>query len=304
MKHFTKIGTLFLALTLAALLMPSQTVQAAETDKPFKQFHTIVDAAFVKDIVDGKTIGLLIDSRPKKMKYDMGHIPGAINIPDSQFDKMVGLLPADKGALIVFYCQGLKCPLSHKGAFAAEKLGYTNVKVYAKGYPDFKKTYAAGCGDPDLVASGGQVLVIDGEKAKKVLELIEQAGLGTAEASGPKQTGLYKPGRSEGSIDFAVFKDLVKAKPESVILVDNREPDEFAAGSLPTAQNIPVDKLETMLAEWKVDKPLIFFCGTGARSGEAYYMVKDMRPDIKEVYFVDGEFTFDDKGEFKIDPPK
>ena len=33
-------------------------------------------------------------------------------------------------------------------------------------------------------------------------------------------------------------------------------------------------------------------------------MVKDKRPDLKEVYFVDGEFTFDGKGGFTLKPPK
>jgi rhodanese-related sulfurtransferase len=35
----------------------------------------------------------VIDSRPKERKYDKGHIPGAISIPDLQFDKLVDRLP-------------------------------------------------------------------------------------------------------------------------------------------------------------------------------------------------------------------
>jgi hypothetical protein len=34
-------------------------------------------------------------------------IPTAINIPFPAFDKMAGKLPADKGALIVYYCAGM-----------------------------------------------------------------------------------------------------------------------------------------------------------------------------------------------------
>ena len=78
---------------------------------------------------------MLIDARPYKPKYIKGHIPGAISIPDSQFDKMTDKLPADKDSLLIFYCGGLKCKLSHKSAMKAEKLGYTNVKVFAEGYP-------------------------------------------------------------------------------------------------------------------------------------------------------------------------
>jgi rhodanese-related sulfurtransferase len=71
--------------------------------------------------------------------YDPGHIPTAVSIPDTQFEKMTDRLPADKASLLVFYCGGVDCPLSHKSAFKAEKLGYTNVKVYAEGYPDWLK---------------------------------------------------------------------------------------------------------------------------------------------------------------------
>jgi len=49
---------------------------------------------------------ILVDSRPLKPKYDKGHIPTAISIPDSQFDILKGKLPADKGTLVIFYCQG------------------------------------------------------------------------------------------------------------------------------------------------------------------------------------------------------
>ena len=49
---------------------------------------------------------ILVDARPKKAKYDKGHIPSAISIPDSEFDKLQGKLPADKNTLLIFYCGG------------------------------------------------------------------------------------------------------------------------------------------------------------------------------------------------------
>ncbi len=49
---------------------------------------------------------MIIDSRPKRPKYDKGHIPGAISIPDSKFDEMKGDLPQDKSIPLVFYCGG------------------------------------------------------------------------------------------------------------------------------------------------------------------------------------------------------
>ncbi len=49
---------------------------------------------------------VIIDSRPKKPKYDKGHIPSAISIPESQFEKLQGKLPRDSQTPLIFYCGG------------------------------------------------------------------------------------------------------------------------------------------------------------------------------------------------------
>jgi rhodanese-related sulfurtransferase len=63
-----------------------------------------------------------------------------VNIPDLNFDKLAPtLLPQDKSTLLIFYCDGPECMLSHNSAYKAEKLGYTNIRVYADGFPDWIK---------------------------------------------------------------------------------------------------------------------------------------------------------------------
>jgi hypothetical protein len=48
----------------------------------------------------------LLDSRPGPM-YAEGFIPGAVGLPYAVFkEKAAALLPADKGALVIFYCAG------------------------------------------------------------------------------------------------------------------------------------------------------------------------------------------------------
>jgi rhodanese-related sulfurtransferase len=54
-------------------------------------------------------------------------IPTAINISDTEFDKQVDKLPADKATPLIYYCGGLECVLSDNSAEKARKLGYTNV---------------------------------------------------------------------------------------------------------------------------------------------------------------------------------
>ncbi|WP_176719923.1 rhodanese-like domain-containing protein [Desulfuribacillus alkaliarsenatis] len=75
---------------------------------------------------------VLVDSRPAA-RYHEGHINGAINIPDADFDKLKDLLPEDKDKKLIFYCGGWHCPLSPSSANKAMNLGYTNVYVYQEG---------------------------------------------------------------------------------------------------------------------------------------------------------------------------
>lgn len=84
----------------------------------------------------------LIDSRPL-MRYQEGYIPTAKNLPYPTFDKMVDRLPADKAALLVFYCGGPTCSMSPKSAEKAKALGYTNVKVYHEGMPAWSAAHPA-----------------------------------------------------------------------------------------------------------------------------------------------------------------
>ena len=234
--------------------------------------YPAVSTDWVKKQIDKKTNMVLIDSRPKRKKYDKGHVPTALSIPDSQFAKMQDQLPADKSTPLVFYCGGLKCRLSHKSAKKAIALGYTKVKVFAEGYPAWVAAY--GKGESTAVAS-----------AKKASDT------------------QLKAGKEEGSVDTDTFINIVKNNPASIMLIDVRDADEFNAGSFQTAVNIPVDQLEDKIKTLPLNKPVVFVCGTGARSGESYYMVQDVRPEMKNVYYLEGELTFKKDGSFEIKEP-
>jgi rhodanese-related sulfurtransferase len=228
-----------------------------------------VSGEYVKKQMDSGSDMMLVDSRPKKTKFDKGHIPGAVSIPDSEFEQMTGQLPQDKNKLIIFYCEGYQCKLSHKSAQRAMALGYANVKVYSAGYPEW-------------------------------VEKFGDSGTGGAKKAAAK----LKSGKEEGSIDIAEFEKVMKESPESIFLVDVRDADEYAKGSPKTAVNIPVDQLKKRIAELPADKPVVFICGTGARSGESFYMVQDVRPEMKNVYYVEAGMTFKKDGSFEIAKPK
>jgi rhodanese-related sulfurtransferase len=58
---------------------------------------------------------------------------------------------------------------------------------------------------------------------------------------------------------------------EDAHILDIREVDEFAAGHLPEAQNIPAGKLAERIAELEKfkDKPIVVCCASGMRSSKA-----------------------------------
>ena len=106
--------SVMLCLIMVLALGCATTTPAPETAKTDTaadwKFHSIVDVDYVMKHVTVPMAEdvMIIDARPKRPKYDKGHIPMAVSIPDSQFDKMTAKLPANKDALLIFYCGGLK----------------------------------------------------------------------------------------------------------------------------------------------------------------------------------------------------
>jgi rhodanese-related sulfurtransferase len=70
--------------------------------------------------------------------FKKGHIPTAIEF-GSNAKKLAELLPKDKNTLIVAYCGGPGCSAYKRGAAAAEKLGYKNIKHLSAGISGWKK---------------------------------------------------------------------------------------------------------------------------------------------------------------------
>lgn len=202
---------------------------------------------------------LVVDARPKQPKYDTGHIPTAISLPWSRFDALKGKLPRELSTPIIFYCGGLKCKLSHKSAARAIAMGYQNVSVFTRGYPAWKEKFGTG---------GGAAVAV-------------------------------KAGEVEGAIDLAMFETLLADTPDAITLVDVRDKDEFDKGHFTGASHIPVEELEPKIKDLPAGRPVVFVCSTGARSGEAYYMVMDVRPEL-DAYYVEATIDFKQDGSYTL----
>lgn len=248
---------------------------AGSPDWKAKGAQMSVSAAHIKKLIDEKTPFTLIDARPKRVA-DKGMIPTAVNIADSEFDKHVDKLPADKASLLVYYCGGLECVLSDNSAEKAKKLGYTNVMTYPPGYPEWEKLY--GPANPAAAMAGAMA--------------------GVANAMVQAAASLV-PGKEKGSVTVASFEQVWKSAPSAVMLVDVRDPKEVASGAIKGSVNIPMNELEKKISTLPTDKPVIFVCGTGARAGEAYDTVKMLGGKV-QASFLDADVIFNADGSFTM----
>jgi rhodanese-related sulfurtransferase len=87
---------------------------------------------------EGK-VALIDVNGPKS--FSRGHIPTAINF-STDSNKLSKLLPKDKNTLIVSYCGGPGCRAYKKGAEAAAKLGYKNIRHLSAGISGWRKSGA------------------------------------------------------------------------------------------------------------------------------------------------------------------
>lgn len=71
-------------------------------------------------------------------------------------------------------------------------------------------------------------------------------------------------------------------------LIDVREPNEYEAGHILGARNIPLSQLKIRLQEIRPDKPVYLYCQSGVRSGRAAQTL--YKKGYKDLYHLKGGF--------------
>ena len=61
---------------------------------------------------------------------------------------------------------------------------------------------------------------------------------------------------------------------EGALIIDVRTHEEFAGGGYPKAKNIPLDELGAGMDKLPKDKPIVLYCASGMRSGQAARMLQ------------------------------
>lgn len=79
---------------------------------------------------------VLVDALPASY-YDQQHLPGALNLVESDVAELAPTLLPDRDATIVTYCSNTACGNSKAVAKRLEDVGYADVRTYAEGIADW-----------------------------------------------------------------------------------------------------------------------------------------------------------------------
>ena len=122
MKRYIPLFTSLLACLLTGALLVGCQDTPASADG-----YEQISAEAAKELMDTQTDYILLDVRTQE-EYDLGHIPGAIVIPNEVISEQAEQTLTDKEQLILVYCRS-----GRRSKEAAQKLvdlGYTNVKEF------------------------------------------------------------------------------------------------------------------------------------------------------------------------------
>jgi rhodanese-related sulfurtransferase len=136
----------FFALMAAASFIVAGQSVAAESPATIPG-ATMVTAEQAKQAIDK---GAPVFDLRTPTEFAEGSVKGSVSIPykekstkvldfDAAQDSFdLSKLPADRAAPVVFYCAGVECWKSFKGATVAVKAGFKKVMVMRGGWPEWK----------------------------------------------------------------------------------------------------------------------------------------------------------------------
>ena len=86
------------------------------------------------------------------------------------------------------------------------------------------------------------------------------------------------------TVDVTEAERRLREDPAGPILLDVREPAEFAAVRAPGAVLVPTSQFMTRVGELPADRPLLVVCHVGGRSAAvAGYLIRAGRTDVANV---------------------
>ncbi|MDD4329850.1 MAG: rhodanese-like domain-containing protein [Aliarcobacter sp.] len=197
-----------------------------------------VDFNYVKKAINlgtrNSVNAVLIDARPE-IKYQNGTIPSSLNIPDTKFEEYYSVLkdiPFQKELIV--YCGGYNCT---KSPIVAQKLkdkGYTNVKIYSGGEPEWKKLSYL---EIDTLAikvyqEKNSAFIVDARPYSKFLQETIPGAISIPDTSLTKLLGRFPINKSEKIVIFCGGYNCEKSHiiANKLISLDYEDVMVFAGG--------------------------------------------------------------------------
>ena len=187
---------------------------------------------------------VLVDLRSEK-EVKKGHIPRAVNIPMEDLEDAEDDFPSNMSAPLVFYGNGNNAEKADK---MARKWGYKKTSIVPGGF-------AAWVHSDKKIARG---------PAADEIDWVRKLG--------------------PGEVSVADFKKSIGNQTSGSVILDVRTNDEADGGKFADALHIPLDEVETRMAELPKDKEILIHCSTGARAEMAYNAIK--KAGLKSRYCV------------------
>jgi rhodanese-related sulfurtransferase len=185
----------------------------------------------------------LVDVR-EPYEYATGFIEGAVNIPLRELTQHLDALPGMDQEIVLVCCS---IGRSSAGMAALKLLGYENVKVLAGGMQTWRAAGLPVVGGPGPALTTGPLPEIDADLLAAVDRYLAEVF--------PSDWGAIR------TSDLSA--QIAEAPP---VLLDVRQPEEFARDHLEGAINIPLRQLGHSLDQIPRDQPIIAICGSGHRS--------------------------------------
>lgn len=186
---------------------------------------------------------VVIDLR-EPAEYEEGHVAEAINIPLRTLADNLELIPTDR-PVVVYCASGHRAGM---GTSALRLLGYDNVRSFAAGIKGW--TAAEQPLSTDLVIGDTYAMPeIDPLLLEEVNDFLTTI--------------------PEGWLALKTIDDLLTAADGGGMIIDVRQPDEFAAGAIDGAVNIPLRDLSTQLTDLPHDQMMVIYCASGHRAALA-----------------------------------
>ena len=140
-----------------------------------------------------------------------------------------------------------------------------------------------------------------------VIDSVDSAYVGSAQwveqmIEGRKRAdnNLWTDEIGKGRVNLRVFKTILENISDEILLVDVRTEQEYIAGHVPTAINVPIkdlkkiDLYDIMFQKISSVTPVIFICATGKRAALAYQLFSN-QPNF---YYVGDSVLYQKKGGF------